>query len=78
MHSPGRGPHDTTPVLKPKNVKNTLKRMWWYLSEHKIRLFFVFLLVVITSVLTLVGPYLIGKAIDNYIIPRDFNGLFRL
>ena len=28
--------------------------------------------------LTLVGPYLIGKAIDNYIIPRDFNGLFRL
>lgn len=78
MHNPGRGPHDAVYVVKPKDAKNTLKRLWWYLSEHKIRLFLVFFLVVITSMLTLMGPYLIGKAIDNYIIPRDFNGLFRL
>ncbi len=78
MHNPGRGHHDAVYVVKPKDAKNTLKRLWWYLSEHKIRLFLVFFLVAITSVLTLAGPYLIGKAIDNYIIPRDFNGLFRL
>ncbi len=78
MHNPGRGHHDAVYVVKPKDAKNTLKRLWWYLSEHKIRLFLVFFLVAITSMLTLMGPYLIGKAIDNYIIPRDFNGLFRL
>lgn len=78
MHNPGGGRHDAVYVVKPRDAKNTLKRLWWYLSEHKIRLFLVLFLVAITSVLTLVGPYLIGKAIDNYIIPRDFNGLFRL
>lgn len=78
MHSPGKGHHDAAPVLKPKDAKNTLKRLWWYLSEHKSRLLLVFLLVTVTAVLTLLGPYLIGKAIDDYIIPRDFSGLFRL
>ncbi|MDK2897288.1 MAG: ATP-binding cassette, subfamily multidrug efflux pump [Candidatus Atribacteria bacterium] len=78
MHSPGKGHHDAAPVLKPKDAKSTLKRLWWYLSEHKSRLLLVFLLVTVTAVLTLLGPYLIGKAIDDYIIPRDFSGLFRL
>ena len=80
MPEPGRGGGHGRfqPTSKPKNVKVTLKRLWHYLSEHKLRLIMVFLLVAITSILTLVGPYLIGKAIDDYIIPRDFDGLFRL
>lgn len=41
-------------------------------------LILVFLLVLVTSLLMLTGPYLIGKAIDDYIIPKDFKGLFFL
>ena len=64
------------PVRKPKNTKATLKRLWVYLSKQKLILFIVFLFVMLSSVLDLAGPFLMGKAIDNYIIPRDFKGLF--
>jgi ATP-binding cassette subfamily B protein len=75
----GRGHHNRVhTVIKPRDTKNTLKRLWHYLSEHKIRLFIVLILVAATSALTLVGPYLIGKAIDDYITPHDLTGLFHL
>jgi ATP-binding cassette subfamily B multidrug efflux pump len=38
----------------------------------------VFLLVIAASVLNLISPFLIGQAIDHYIVPRDFRGLARI
>jgi len=35
-------------------------------------------MVIISSLLMLAGPYLIGVAIDYYIIPRDFPGLLKI
>ena len=50
------------PVRKPKNTKATLKRLWVYLSKQKLILFIVFLFVMLSSVLDLAGPFLMGKA----------------
>lgn len=76
----GPGPHMVSagPVAKPKNTRKTLKHLWGYLQHRKTMLILVFLLVLVTSLLMLTGPYLIGKAIDDYIIPKDFKGLFFL
>lgn len=71
-------PESNISLPKPKNTRQTLVRLWHYLSAHKLRLVVVFVMVTLTALLTLVGPYLIGIAIDNYILPRDFSGLFRL
>lgn len=66
------------PVIKPKNLKATLLRLWDYLKYQKIKLILVIIMVIISSLLMLAGPYLIGVAIDYYIIPRDFSGLLKI
>lgn len=55
-----------------------MKRLWQYLRAYQWRIALAFLLVGVSSLLMLVGPYLIGRAIDNYIIPGDLRGLVRL
>lgn len=52
--------------------------MWSYFQHQRKPLALVFLLVLAASALNLVSPFLIGRAIDNYIVPRDFNGLARI
>lgn len=66
---------------KNKKVKNwvgTLTRVWSYLSAHRGYLSLVVLMVIISSVLSLLGPFLIGVAIDDYLVAFDKNGLIRL
>ncbi|NLZ44527.1 MAG: ABC transporter ATP-binding protein, partial [Clostridia bacterium] len=76
---PGRGPGlFFGPVQKPKNTIGTLRRLLGYLREQKRVLVAVFFLVATSSVLNLVNPYLMGKAVDRYILPRDFQGLLRI
>lgn len=76
---PGRGPGPFFgPVQKPKNTIGTLRRLLGYLREQKRVLVAVFFLVATSSVLNLVNPYLMGKAVDRYILPRDFQGLLRI
>jgi ATP-binding cassette, subfamily B, multidrug efflux pump len=71
------------PVKKKKgdragNWQNVLKKIWHLVDEQRALLVTVLLLVIISSTLALVGPYLIGKIIDNYIVPGDFGGLPRM
>jgi len=54
----------------PEKSKQTLLRIWDYLIEYKFRLFAVLILIVISSGLSILGPYLIGVAIDRYIMVR--------
>ncbi|MBP3952433.1 ABC transporter ATP-binding protein [Bacillus suaedae] len=66
---------------KNKKVENwvgTLTRVWSYLSAHRGYLSLVVLMVIISSVLSLLGPFLIGVAIDDYLVAFDQNGLIRL
>lgn len=52
------------PVVKPKNFKGTLKRLWHYFGNERKMLTLIFLFIVIDSVLMLLAPFLIGKAVD--------------
>ncbi|WP_301171866.1 ABC transporter ATP-binding protein [Brevibacillus nitrificans] len=63
---PGRGiGHGARgPVVKPKNFKGTLRRLWQAFGQEKRMLPLVFLIVLVDALLMLSAPYLIGKSVD--------------
>src|SRR4051812_38043651 len=63
---------------KPKNAKSTIERIWKYLGNQNIGLLTAIVLVLLTSLLGLLGPYFIGVIIDKYIIPHDLDGAVRM
>lgn len=58
-HGPMRGP-----VEKPKNFQGTIRRLWRYFGRERRMLSLLFSFVVLDSALTLLAPYLIGRAVD--------------
>ncbi|HOJ98740.1 MAG TPA: ABC transporter ATP-binding protein [Termitinemataceae bacterium] len=62
---PGPGPLYLGPKEKPKNLRKTLFFLLRYLGRYKGLLSLIFVLVLVSSVITLLGPYLIGKAVDT-------------
>jgi len=71
-HGPGR--HINLLSEKPKETIKTIKKLFRYLRKYRLYFLLTFVCVIGSSVLSLIGPYLIGKGIDNYIIPRNLNG----
>ncbi|QWI72990.1 ABC transporter ATP-binding protein (plasmid) [Bacillus mycoides] len=63
---------------KPKNTKGTIMRIWNYMGYQKASLMFVIILVFITTLLGLLGPYYMGVIIDEYIVPKDLSGTARM
>ncbi len=61
-----------------KDNIGTLKRIWSFLSDQKGRFAVVLFMVIISSCLSLLGPYVVGKAIDTYIVTRKTDGFFSL
>ncbi|MBJ6361848.1 ABC transporter ATP-binding protein [Paenibacillus sp. GCM10012307] len=55
------------PKTKVQNWSSTLRRVWSYLALRKGKLMLVLLMVVLSSALALLGPYLIGVAVDDYL-----------
>lgn len=71
-------PLDTSNKNKKERAKNmgaTLKRIWQYLSKQKRMLTLVILMVVTSSGLSLLGPYMVGMSIDHFIVTREMDGL---
>lgn len=66
------------PIVKPKNQKETLLRIWSYLRVQRIELISVVIFVIISTILSLVGPFVIGKTIDDYIVKFDVSGAIRM
>lgn len=64
--------------VKPKDPKKTMVRLWGYLSIQKRKLLSVFAFVLLSSLFHLMGPFLIGHAIDKYIFPKEIKGLFNI
>lgn len=60
---------------RAENWKYSLLRLWQLMEERKFIILFVIFLVVCTSLLSLVGPFVIGRIIDTMIIPKDFTHL---
>jgi ATP-binding cassette subfamily B multidrug efflux pump len=74
---PGGGPmgHLRRPKERAKDVQGTVLRIWGYIKRQKVALLITLLLVVVSSVLGTLGPYLMGRAIDDYIDAGDLHGL---
>jgi len=64
-------------VEKARNPKAVLRRLADYLGPQALSLSVVISLVVLNAGLELLGPYLLGVAIDRYISQRDLAGLAR-
>ncbi len=62
---------------RASNWKSVLYRIWKLVDEQRGLLITVLALVFVSSVLALLGPLMIGKIIDNYIIPMQFDGSWR-
>lgn len=60
---------------RAQNSWHTVKRIGVYLSEEKLRLSLVILMVIASSGLGLLGPYLVGQAIDTFIVEKRAQGL---
>ncbi|MFC7060911.1 ABC transporter ATP-binding protein [Halobacillus seohaensis] len=68
---------DRTPIKRhqgigaspPKvgDMKSTLKRIWSYMAYEKKRFTIVIVIILLSSILSLMGPYLLGVAVDRVI-----------
>ena len=58
-----------------KNPSSRTFTLWSFLSPYKFRFLFALVLVAMTEILLLVGPYLVQVAIDKAIMPKDFSVL---
>lgn len=75
----GPGPHGPgVPGPRAKDAGATLKRLWRYLRRQSLVLVVGAFIVAITSALSLLGPYLLGQAVDKHILRRDLPGLMRI
>ncbi len=58
-------------------MRGTLRRLWGYLKRQRWALLGIVALVALTSGLGLLGPLLMGRAIDQFILKKDLPGLAR-
>lgn len=62
------------PVVKSKNQKETVKRIWQYVKKQRLGLFLAIFFIIMSTMLSLAGPYVIGIIIDEYIVKKDVSG----
>jgi ATP-binding cassette subfamily B protein len=65
-------------VKRAKDVGSTVRRLWGYLKRQKVSLVLAALMVAAFAGFNLMGPYLMGVAIDRYMLRRDLPGLARI
>lgn len=53
----------------------TIKRLWRYVAQEKWKLIFVMSMVLGSSALALLGPFMVGKTIDRFIVKPSTTGL---
>jgi len=76
---PGGGHHRMfQEVEKSKDTRATLLRLWGYLKRQRLLMAVSAVLVIITSIIGLLGPFLMGRAIDTFILTGDLAGLARI
>ncbi len=74
----GPGPGNPGKIEKAKDSRQAILRLLIYLKPYAAPLILVVFFVLLYTVLGLVGPYLMGVAIDDYIIPGDIPGLVQI
>jgi len=63
------------PIEKPRDTRGTLLRLAGYLRPYGSTLTVVVVLVLLGTLTSLLGPFLLGRAIDRYMLTRDLLGL---
>jgi ATP-binding cassette, subfamily B, multidrug efflux pump len=61
---PGGASRFGGPVVKPKDFKGTIKRLWSYFGKERKLLTVVFTIILIDSIIVLFAPFLIGQAVN--------------
>ncbi len=79
FHGPGGGFRRMAGLEEKKahDTRRALRRMLEYLRPFWARGILVMVLVVVSALLQLAGPYLIGRAVDQFIVVGDRPGLAR-
>jgi ATP-binding cassette subfamily B protein len=70
-----RRPAQVGVIEKARDPRSALMRLLPYLLPFKVGMTGVLIFVIIYTLLGLVGPYLMGRAIDLYIATKDLTGL---
>ena len=73
-HGPGQG----GTVEKAKDARGAFNRLAEYLKDYRGTLILAIIFTVVSTLLNLAAPYLIGVAIDQYIIPRNWGELINI
>jgi ABC-type multidrug transport system, ATPase and permease components len=60
---------------KPKDLRKTLKFLWRYLKRHRVILFLISFLTVVSAGANVYGTYLLKPVVNNYILPGNIPGL---
>ncbi|GGF19998.1 putative ABC transporter ATP-binding protein YfiC [Halobacillus andaensis] len=78
--TPIRRHHHGIGTAPPKvdDIKSTLKRIWSYMAHEKKRFKVVLAILVLSSALSLLGPYLLGVAVDQVIAQPNANTLWTM
>ena len=66
---------DIEVAFSHKSPSSSPFTLWSFLAPYKFRFIFALVLVDMTEMLLLVGPYLVQVAIDKAIVPKDFSVL---
>jgi ATP-binding cassette subfamily B protein len=73
-----RGMADPGRIEKARNSVQAMKRLFGYLEPFKVKLLTVSVLVFIYTLLGLAGPWLMGVAIDRFIVAKNIPGLEKI
>jgi len=73
----GRGRFEKK-AQKATNIKATLKRLLSYMKRTKYTMMVVTVLVVFSSIFNVLGPYFIGRAVDEFLYVKNLEGFPRL
>lgn len=73
-----RRPAGVGKIEKARDPRHALVRLLPYLRPFRVNLLFVFVAILIYTLLGLVGPYLMGVAIDRFIATKQLAGLARI
>jgi ATP-binding cassette subfamily B protein len=71
------GPRGAARIEKAKDARTTLRRLWSFFEPFRSQLGWVAGCVVLYTLLGLCGPYLMGQAIDRFIVEKNTTGLAR-
>ena len=80
--TPPRGGHGHGPgghgFQRPKDMRGTFKKLMGYVGKYKGSLVLVAVCLIVSSAASVATSYMLKPLLNDYIIPGDFPGLFRM